>query len=440
MSLHHLQSSMKQIKKLLDQDGEACARATGVVQRTSAITGSILAQVLILGWLHNPTASLERLVVLAQGLGICVSASALHQRLTAATVQFLQKLLHFALQMKHGRNPVAAEILHQFSAVLLVDSSILKLSAHLAQQFQGFATQGTEAMVKLQTCFDYLSGCLYAIELEHGRQVDQLSTLIARTCHAGALMIFDLGYFSVTTLRLIAQAQAFFVVRYKYNTKLFDAATGQPLDINALLQQQPTAMGVYFVLLGHQQRLPVRLVAYRLSDARYGQRRARALANAKDKKHTPSAAHLAQLRWSIILTNTSADQIADDLLYTVYSVRWQIELLFKLWKSHGQLKQIPPCRGPRMLCQLYALLIGLVLFHGMTGALRFTAQPQRELSLPKALTYFQDLCRALLSQGWDNLPQLLTQFEHCLLKYARKSQRTKKPSTYRHLVLKIPLA
>jgi IS4 transposase len=41
----------------------------------------------------------------------------------------------------------------------------------------------------------------------------------------------------------------------------------------------------------------------------------------------------------------------------LYRVRWQIELLFKLWKSQGRLDKSLGHRGERVLCEVLAKLL-----------------------------------------------------------------------------------
>ena len=43
--------------------------------------------------------------------------------------------------------------------------------------------------------------------------------------------------------------------------------------------------------------------------------------------------------------------------------RWQIELLFKLWKQHGQIDEWRTTNPFRVLCELYAKLIAMVIQH-----------------------------------------------------------------------------
>jgi len=44
-------------------------------------------------------------------------------------------------------------------------------------------------------------------------------------------------------------------------------------------------------------------------------------------------------------------------------IRWQIELLFKLWKSHGRVDEWRTKKPARIVCEIYAKLIGLVVQH-----------------------------------------------------------------------------
>ncbi|MBM4459914.1 MAG: transposase, partial [Chloroflexi bacterium] len=61
-------------------------------------------------------------------------------------------------------------------------------------------------------------------------------------------------------------------------------------------------------------------------------------------------------------TLLSAEQVA-----LLYPVRWQVELVFKLWKSEFALDRVAGYRRERVLCELYAKLIAAVLLCFLTA-------------------------------------------------------------------------
>lgn len=62
----------------------------------------------------------------------------------------------------------------------------------------------------------------------------------------------------------------------------------------------------------------------------------------------------------------------------LYRVRWQIELLFKLWKTHNQIDQSRSHKSYRILCEIYIKLLVVLIQHWilLTGLWNI---PQRSL-------------------------------------------------------------
>ena len=54
----------------------------------------------------------------------------------------------------------------------------------------------------------------------------------------------------------------------------------------------------------------------------------------------------------------------------LYRVRWQIELIFKLWKSYCGLNAISPWRKDRTWTEFYAKMIAIILTHFIIAPIR----------------------------------------------------------------------
>jgi hypothetical protein len=426
------------LQTLLEEVATQLGAATGFVKRESKMTASKFAMTLILGWLDKPQASLNDLVQVSEDLGVEISESGLHQRMGPEAVAMLESLLQKSIDLMNNTAGLSDEVLHQFGAVYLIDSTLITLPEVMQATFAGFASQGSEAAMRFQLCFDYLRGNVCALEAGPARENDQSSSLIATGC----LFLFDLGYFNQDTFAKIAEGLAFFVSRYKYGTHLYLKAEDQtPFDLLAILQQAQADRYEQLCYLGSRQRLKVRLVAQRLPPAAVAQRHRKAREAARKKGHTPSAAYLNLLAWSIYITNTTTQQLSLEQMMTFYRVRWQIELIFKVWKSQAKLAQVGDYRPERVLCQLFARLIGLILFHWLIAPWRVTEDG--ELSMTKAFNNLQRHITRLLdsiAHGWQTTPIILARITQAFLKHGHKDKRRKKPSTFQRLTAKEGLA
>jgi len=63
------------------------------------------------------------------------------------------------------------------------------------------------------------------------------------------------------------------------------------------------------------------------------------------------------LPFFLIITNIESGKMSTDELFSIYRLRWQIELMFKLWKSVLGIHKVQKMKLERFLCMLYAKLI-----------------------------------------------------------------------------------
>jgi len=187
------------------------------------------------------------------------------------------------------------------------------------------------------------------------------------------------------------------------------------------------------VWVGKRGHLSARLLIQRVPQEVADQRRRRIRKTARDKGITPSAAALALADWTILLTNIPAELLTLSEALVIAKVRWQIELLFKLWKSHGKLDCWRTDKPARILCEVYAKLLSMVVQQWVLvlGCWQF---PDR--SLVKAAQVVRDHAVELASARarLDRLSEVLATLQQVLRHTARMNSRKKHPNTYQLLL------
>jgi hypothetical protein len=427
----------EQIEELLEIRSRRVGRESGFVRRRSKLNAAVFVKTLVLGLLEKGDASLNELAGVAKRLGVGISASGLAQRMNEAGAEMLRRVVVEQIQSRDRQGMNTSGILHNFSRVNIVDSSQIRLPSRCEASLAGSGGNASGASAKIQVSYEYLHGDFNAIEVERGREPDQHSHLPTAFACAHSLTLMDLGYFSQAILVAIAQAAAFFLTRLHTQVNLYwNADDTAKADVVSYLNAHSADSGELSVFLGAAARLPIRLVFRRRPAEIVARERRRAIRNAQKKKRNVSTAHLNWLAWQVCMTNLPAYLYLPDQIFLLYSLRWQIELLFKLWKSYAGLDICRAQRPERFRCLVYAHLLGLLFFHALVAPYR--CFELAELSLPKAFRYFQRrlprFIRAI-ARGWHKVPKLLAKFIANLFPLAAQSSRKKRPSTRQRLAL-----
>ena len=370
----------------------ALAKTSGFVRRRPRkLSLDAFLQSILLA-LYQPSHSFQSWATLLSALqSELFSKQALHRRCGKGLVNFLELLLGSVLG-NFMRRECPIELFQRFGRVLLQDSTALALHPSLAKHFPACGNQHQTklASLKIQAIFELCSQSWIHLELGSLTDNDQkASGLILSHLQPGDLVIRDLGYAVLRVWRQIAQRGAYFLSRSRSDFAFFDPKTKQPLDLLDLLQNH-SQLSVE-LLVGARERLPVRLVALRLPAQLAAQRRRRARANARrDRALRLTKRYLKQLDWTILLTNVTAEQLSEQQLLEAYSCRWQIEVLFKTWKSHFQLGRLPDCNPLWVKIQLLAKLLAIALLQSIFAPNPFVAE-LRALSPLKIAAYFSRL-------------------------------------------------
>jgi hypothetical protein len=107
----------------------------------------------------------------------------------------------------------------------------------------------------------------------------------------------------------------------------------------------------------HQLR-GVRLLAERVPDSvtLKRQERLRETAITQQKPVNPLTWELAA--WTLVVTSVPASMLTMDEAFVLLRARWQIELLFKLWKDRCLLDEWQSVKPWRILAPVYAPIVG----------------------------------------------------------------------------------
>lgn len=421
------------LQTLLTDEADEAARQARFIQRQRKLTGPIFVQTLVFGWLHNPQAPLEDLADLATDLGADLTPQALDQRFTLAATQCLAHVLTAALHRMVTAQPLALPLLQRFQGVYLFDTTTVSLPAELAILFPGCGGSTPavgQAALKCHVGLELTSGAL-ELALGAGRQPDVTSELAQGPLPPGALRLADRGFFDLTQLHEYDAAGVFWISRIPARTVVYDT-TGTKQAVTALLRACREDRLDVEVEVGAEARLRCRLVALRLPPHVVKKRRERLLKQAKKKGRSVSADQLTMCQWNVYITNVPATLLNLEEIWVLTRSRWQIELLFKLWKSHGGLDQSNGTRACRVLCEVYAKLIGMVIRHWV---LLVCGGSFLQWSYPKAARRLrrlaEELARSLVELA--EVVVVLERLRRRIAKRCRVQPRQGRPSTYQLL-------
>lgn len=422
------------MQAVLTMKADDAAHRTGFVQRESKMGGAAFAQTLVFGWLENPQATLEELSQTAATVGVVITPQGLDQRFSESAAQCLREVLEAAVREVVVCDPVAIPVLQRFGEVYLDDSSTVTLPAELAATWSGSGgtRDGTGAGLKLQVRLEYTRGTLHGPFLQDGRANDRTSVLQQLPVVAHSLRMADGGYWSLEELAARDRQGGYWLFRARVGTKLY-TQDGQPWTLVELLRSIPDAEVDVAVELGVQHHVPARLLAVRVSQEVAEGRRRRMHQVSRDNGRPVSKAQLALADWTIFVTNVPSELLNLHEALTLARVRWQIELLFKLWKSHGRIDEWRTCKPWRILCEVYAKLIAMVVQHWL---LLISCWFYADRSLTKAAKTIRKhatvlACNIASSAG---LSHAIETIQRCLSAGCRINKRKTTPHTYQLLL------
>lgn len=392
---------LARIASLFDEQTlEQLARESRFIERSSSrLSGWMFLQLHLLMESSGKEFSLTQMCEeLFERHGVVMSKQSLDERFNTFAVRLMRKC--FETVFAHTLGYQASVQQHAaFARVLLTDATSFQLPAHLATFYQGNGGDNGPSGIKIHQQYELLSGTVRQLEVRNGKEND--ANLLQDFDYSQVrreLHLLDLGYFKCQHLVDLSEAGGYFISRYKTGVTLYSQQGDlyQPIDWVQLLGKVASGLALPQLYLGQgPQKLPVRLIIEKVPEQVAAKRRLkqkRKIANVSKKARSSygtSALKELLMDYNIFMTNTTHEQLTPEQVQLYYRLRWQIELLFKIWKSVLELDKIGKMSIFRFECYLYSRLLVLLLSTQVENMLRSVADTDFELSEWKAMTYLK---------------------------------------------------
>ncbi len=183
-------------------------------------------------------------------------------------------------------------------------------------------------------------------------------------------ILADRGYATYSGMRHIHASGGYVTVRVNTGTVFFDTEPDQPFDLLTSIKKAEKT-GMWKAFLRTSPRIQGRICALRKTDEAIQEAEERIWKTAKRKGHQPKEETVRYARYVILFTTFPVDQFSEQEILEWYRLRWQVELVFKRFKSLAQLGHLPKLDDQSSQAWLYgklmvALLTEKIIRHART--------------------------------------------------------------------------
>ena len=382
--------------------------------------------------------------------GIHVSPQAIEERMTQEAAALMHRLFEEMVAMVVSGQECHIPILQSFDGVYLQDGTILTLPDELQEHWRGSGETGGEAGLRVQLRINWNDGQLTGPWLQDARASENTgkATVEQTPLPKGALYVTDSGYLILQRMRELDAQGDFWLTPARANLIITDKH-GIRRDLPCFVASRPAGVIDEWVWVGADKQLFCRLLVFpdeekarpRKKDQkprRKGSRhdvqvgRHKMAKGKKGRKRTETSPQHQRLKGALVLlTNAPASRLGALPTRTLLRVRWQIELIWKLWKQYGTLDCWRSEKGMRILCEVYAKLMAMILEHWFTIA-GCWSNPHR--SLVKACHLVQKMAPCILLTMHGPLTQHTLFHMICFsMKGCTLNSRKKRPNTSQRL-------
>ena len=346
---------------------EATARETGFYRRESKVKPAVFFDLLMYDMSSGASKSLSQLSIEARSEhDIGVTKQAIDKKFNEHTLSFLKKLIEKQLSVELDLN-IDAGWLSSFNRVPIKDGTRFHLPEEYKDYLPGSGGSGSKAGACIQFEFDLKSGQIEVMDLTASNRPDVKDAQESMdNVKEGDLIIRDLGYYAFKSLINIIKKEAFFISRLGAKANVFEMKNGvlKKLDFKDVYNQMKRGKlsRIYKdVFIGSEEKIPVRLAIELMPEDVYEERMRKIKKLHKKKGRQTSEKYKLLARFNLFITNVTREVLPDEVISSLYRMRWQIELIFKIWKSVFGIHNVRKMKYQRWLCLLHFKLLMMMV-------------------------------------------------------------------------------
>ena len=339
------------------------AKECGFIIREGKIDGYKFLDMLLFTHFNHKELSLSDLALqLELRYNIRITKQAIDERFTDAAVKFFKTVLEEVINISIQKN--LALDFTEYGKVRIKDSTSFQLPDSMQDKYTGTGGNASKSSIRIQFEYDLKTGkildlSLYSLNIQDIINAKQTIDDIDKN----DLVIRDLGYIAIGNLKKINEKGAFYLNRIKSNTNVYELKENkkfEKIDFVKLYKymKNNNLQRIEKEVYVGQEKLKTRIIIELLPSKQYAERMRKAKKRATKQGKTLGKIYKARAGLNIFITNTKIEAEQVRLLYTI---RWQIELMFKIWKSIGEIDKIKKVKIQRFESFLIAKLIWIAI-------------------------------------------------------------------------------
>lgn len=446
-----VQKEIKQLRQELfaqfsPEKIEEIGRYTGFIQRKRKLTAVNALFLFVFMGKHLSNATLDELCGLFYRIKKdTISSEGLNQRFNEQAVNFLKEIFVSLLTTTLGYSLGGyTKYKAYFQRILVLDSTSFQLPDRFSEQFPGTGCTS----IKFQLELDILSGSFTHAHFEAGRTSDVVTGDYLINCvQEKDLILRDLGYLNLEELKkLDEQGSRYFISRLKRNAVVYRKNSNHTYHKNGKPKKKAAYLSFKIGELAQtldegqlkefediyvgKDKMKVRLLIYHFPKEEKEKRLKKVTNGDRGRRYDCSERTKKMTAYGFYITNLPQDVLPNEI-HELYSLRWQIELLFKSWKSTLDLTQCKPMKIERLYCYFYSQLIQMMLCTMTVYQMRYLLwkKSQKELSEFKGFkavsSRFYHIYEAIIEGAEFVVQELLLLYEQLEITSLKSSKKGK---------------